>query len=141
MSDERCPASAPLSRQSAWQARPLILIVESHEDSRNLLETLLELSGYEVVVAQNGEEAWLLAERQEPALILMDTHLPGFDALSLMNRLRGHWRLGSVPIIATSCNSAPAFRRAALTAGCNELLVKPIDLDYLERMLKRHLTS
>ena len=71
--------------------------------------------------------------------VFRQTRLPDLDGLVFMRRLRSHWLLGDVPIVATSCNSAPAFRGEALAAGCNELLVKPLDFDHLERTLKKHL--
>lgn len=125
----------------AQPRRPLVLVLESHEDARELLKTLLELSGYEVVQAHDGAQALAMAEHRQPALILMNAQVPGQDGLALMAQLRGHQLLKGVPIIATASNPAPAFRGAALAAGCNELLVKPVPFAYLEGLLKKHLTE
>lgn len=133
------PVEYPLSPQRVRPVKPLILVVENDPDSRDLLKILLELSGYEVAVAGSGEQALSLMESLRPDVVLMETRLPDLDGLAVLRRLRKHWLLGAVPIVAISCNSTPAFRGAALAAGCNELLVKPLDFDSLEHTLKKHL--
>lgn len=139
MRDAYKPVECPLPPLRVSPLRPLILIVENDHDSRDLLKILLELSGYEVAAANNGEQALSLTESLRPDLVLTETRLPDLDGLVFMRRLRSHWLLGDVPIIATSCNSTPTFRGQALAAGCSELLVKPLDFDYLERILRKHL--
>jgi DNA-binding response OmpR family regulator len=127
--------------QRVTLVKPSILVIEDDQDSRELLKILLELSGYEVTTAINGEQALSLLESRRPDLVLMETRLPDFDGLAFMRRLRSHWLLSQVPIVATSCNSTAAFRNEALAAGCNELLVKPLEFNSLERSLKKHLSQ
>jgi len=66
----------PLSRQC-----PLVLVTEDHEDTRQLLSTILGTYGCAVIEAVNGEEAVQLAENSSPDLILMDSTLPRLDGL------------------------------------------------------------
>ena len=69
-------------------ARPLVLIVDDHSDTRELLRSVIESKGYRVVEARDGEEAVRLAECFLPNLILMDTSLPHVDGLMATQRIR-----------------------------------------------------
>lgn len=141
MTEDYKSAKYLFSPQGGTPVKPLILLVEADQDSRDLLKILLELSGYEVTTAINGEQALSLLDSLRPNLVLIETRLPDFDGLAFMRRLRRHWLLSQVPIVATSCNSTAAFRNEALAAGCNELLVKPLDFNSLEHSLKKHLSQ
>ena len=61
--------------------QPTILVVEHHDDTRDMLHTLLEMWGYRVLEAVNGLEAVEAAAREKPQLILMDGRLPFLDGL------------------------------------------------------------
>lgn len=116
---------------------PLVMVAEDHEDTRFLLRTLLELRGLAVVEAEDGEEAVFIAERERPDLILMDGSLPRLDGIAATRRMRGLESLSSVPIVFVSGHAAPQDRRRAHEAGCDEYLVKPLDLDRLDHVLRR----
>jgi CheY-like chemotaxis protein len=65
------------------QAKPLtVLLVEDTEDNRYMMRRLLEMTGYRVVEAMNGEEAVKMAKAESPQLILMDLSLPVIDGLA-----------------------------------------------------------
>jgi two-component system, cell cycle response regulator DivK len=119
--------------------KQLFLLVEDFEDSRFMLRRLLEMAGYRVVEASDGEQAVELAVQKQPALILMDLSLPKLDGLSATRKIREHKRLGNVPIVAVSAHDSPETRTEALAAGCDEYVTKPIDFDQLDRLLKRFL--
>ena len=65
-----------------------VLVVEDTEDNRFMLRRLLEMSGYTVIEARNGEEAVQMARDAEPALILMDLSLPVIDGLAVSAAVR-----------------------------------------------------
>ena len=115
----------------------LFLVVEDFEDSRYMLRQLLELAGYRVVEATDGEEAIELAVTRRPELILMDLSLPKLDGLSATRRIRQQQGLSHVPIVAVSAHDSPGTRTEALAAGCNEYVTKPIDFDQLSLLLHR----
>lgn len=119
----------------------LILVVEDFEDSRFMMRRLLEMAGYSVVEASDGEQAVELAVQERPALILMDLSLPKLDGLAATRTIRQHKTMGKVPIIAVSAHDAPESRIEALEAGCDEYVTKPIDFDQLDRLLKRLLSK
>ena len=121
------------------QEKELFLLVEDFEDSRFMMRRLLEIAGYRVVEASDGEQAVELAVEKHPALILMDLSLPKMDGLAATRQIRQHRELGNTPIIAISAHDSPESRTDALEAGCNEYVTKPIDFDQLGAIVKRFL--
>jgi CheY-like chemotaxis protein len=118
-------------------SQPTILVVEDFEDNRFMMRRLLEMSGYRVLEAINGEEAVQLARKERPHLILMDLSLPQLDGLAATRRIRQHPELRNVPIVAVSAHDTADFHADALAAGCNDYVTKPIDFDQLEALLDR----
>ena len=114
-----------------------VLVVEDFEDNRFMMRRLLEMSGYRVIEAVNGQEAVDKAYSERPDLILMDLSLPHLDGLAATRRIRQYDGLGKVPIVAVSAHDTADFHADALAAGCNEYVTKPIDFDQLERLLSR----
>jgi two-component system, cell cycle response regulator DivK len=119
--------------------KELFLVVEDFEDSRFMMCRLLELQGYAVVEATDGEEAVRLAMQRRPALILMDLSLPKLDGLSATRRIRKQKGFRHIPIVAVSAHEGPESRSEALAAGCDEYMTKPIDFDQLNAVLHRFL--
>ena len=115
----------------------LFLLVEDFEDSRFMMRQLLEMAGYNVVEATDGEEAIELAVAKQPELILMDLSLPKLDGLAATRRIRQQRGLSEVPIVAVSAHDSPGLRIEALAAGCDEYVTKPIDFDQLSSLLSR----
>ncbi|HEY0077102.1 MAG TPA: response regulator [Pyrinomonadaceae bacterium] len=114
-----------------------VMVVEDFEDNRFMMRRLLEMSGYRVVEAINGQEAVEKARRELPDLILMDLSLPLLDGLAATRRIREQEQLKKVPIVAVSAHDTADFHAEALAAGCNEYVTKPIDFDQLESLLSR----
>ncbi|HKS26818.1 MAG TPA: response regulator [Pyrinomonadaceae bacterium] len=114
-----------------------VMVVEDFEDNRFMMRRLLEMSGYRVVEAVNGEQAIEIASRERPHLILMDLSLPLLDGLAATRRIRQNEELKRVPIIAVSAHDTSDFHADALAAGCNDYVTKPIDFEQLEQLLHR----
>lgn len=117
--------------------KKLFLVVEDFEDSRFMMRRLLEMAGYSVVEASDGEQAVELAVQKRPALILMDLSLPKLDGLAATRQIRRQEGVGKVPIVAVSAHDSPESRTEAMEAGCDEYVTKPIDFDRLDELLKR----
>ncbi len=116
-----------------------VLLVEDTEDNRFMMRRLLEMSGYRVVEATNGDEAVKLAETVQPGLILMDLSLPVIDGLAATRLIRKRPQLAKTPIIAVSAHDTSDFLTEALQAGCNSYITKPIDFNELEQLIVREL--
>lgn len=120
---------------------PTVLLVEDTEDNRFMMRRLLEMAGYQVVEAMNGEEAVKLARTATPHLILMDLSLPIIDGLAATRLIRKFPELQSTPIIAVSAHDTSDFQSEAIDAGCNSYVTKPIDFNELEQLIQQLLTS
>lgn len=112
-----------------------VLLVEDTEDNRFMMRRLLEMTGYRVIEALNGEEAVKLAESETPQLILMDLSLPIIDGLAATRLIRKLPQLKSIPIIAVSAHDTSDFQSEAIKAGCNSYISKPIDFSELETLI------
>jgi len=119
--------------------KQVCLLVEDFEDSRFMMRRLLEMAGYGVVEASDGEQAVELAVQEHPALILMDLSLPKLDGLAATRRIRRHEGVAKTPIVAVSAHDSSESRTEALAAGCDEYVTKPIDFDQLNELLQRFL--
>ena len=122
-------------------AEKTVLVVEDFEDNRFMMRRLLEMGGYHVVEAINGQEAIQMAERERPHLILMDLSLPQIDGLAATRLIRQLDGMSAIPIVAISAHDTSDFRNDALAAGCDEYLTKPVDFDRLEGLLKELLSG
>jgi CheY-like chemotaxis protein len=129
------------SEMSRKVERPLVLVVEDHEDTRFMLRYLMENRGCIVVEAGDGESAVRLTETMNPDLILMDSSLPKLDGLTATRRIRQLPTRKGIPIIILSGQALPSFSDQARLAGSSEVLAKPLDLDVLEMLTERHLQS
>ena len=120
------------------QAKPqTVLLVEDTEDNRFMMRRLLEMTGYRVIEAMNGEEAVKLAKAESPSLILMDLSLPVIDGLAATRLIRKLPDLESIPIIAVSAHDTSDFQSEAIQAGCDTYVTKPIDFNELEQLIAK----
>lgn len=117
-----------------------VLIADDHEDTRLMLRTILEMNRFFVLEAADGEAAVQLAESERPDIVLMDFSLPILDGLSALRLIRANKTLSDVPIIFLSGRAEPAPQIAAREAGCNDYLIKPINLDQMVQLIERRLT-
>jgi len=105
--------------------RPQILLVDDEASVTSTLTTFLELSGFDVVVARNGEEALAVLERLSPALIVLDVLMPRLDGRETLRRLRrsGNW----TPVILLTQIGGTPERIMAFQEGADDYLNKPFD--------------
>jgi CheY-like chemotaxis protein len=125
------PVNHAFFQRKRISAAPTILIVEDHDDTREMLGILFKMWGCRVVEACNGIEAVEAASRERPALILMDGSLPFLDGLSATRRIRENPLLDEVRIVALNGWGSPSYNAGALAAGCDDCLVKPLVFEQL----------
>ena len=118
-----------------------ILVVDDELDIRHLLSEALRQPRYRVVTAANGEQAVEVTRMARPHVILMDLNLPVMDGLAATHVIRYYLPLREVPIIAMTAYDLSGMKEAALAAGCNGYIAKPIDLDQLAELLSKILGS
>lgn len=114
-----------------------ILYVEDTENNRILIRRKLEMSGYEVMTAEDAEEGLRMAREQSPDLILMDMSLPGLDGWEATRRLKGKLETQSIPVIALTAHVMDGDREKALEAGCDDYDTKPFDFTRLLAKMKQ----
>ena len=111
------------------QPKATILVVDDEAAVRRVLVMRLQLSGYRVICAEDGEEALELFHRETPDLIVLDVMLPKLDGFAVCRRLRAE---SCVPIIFLSAVDAISERVAGLDLGADDYLPKPFSPKELE---------
>jgi two-component system cell cycle response regulator/two-component system cell cycle response regulator DivK len=117
-----------------------ILIVEDFDDSRSFMKFLLEGLGYKVLEATDGFRAVEVAKRHVPDLILMDMALPLINGVSATKIIRQFKETSQIPIIAVTASGQFIYNQA-MEAGCNDMILKPLDIDKLQPVIERHLAE
>jgi two-component system cell cycle response regulator DivK len=102
-----------------------ILVVEDQEDNRQILRDLLGNAGYEMVEAENGEEALAEVAKQKPDLILMDIQLPIMDGYEATRRIKADPALNAIPVIVVTSYALSGDEGKARDAGCDAYVTKP----------------
>ncbi len=125
----------PEKSENSKNDKRTILVVDDFDDTRLLLRTWLRKKGYQVVEAENGNEAIAKARDIELDLVIMDVEMPELDGLSATRQIRKLKDSTELPILAVSAYGADLFRQQALDAGCNEYMSTPFEPDELERLI------
>jgi two-component system, OmpR family, alkaline phosphatase synthesis response regulator PhoP len=115
----------------------LVLIADDDADIVCFLALNLRLEGFDVVVADNGQDALDTALDARPALILLDTMMPRMDGYEVCSRLRD--QRSDTPVIMLTAKSLDADRAMAFTAGADDWVTKPFDPADLVSKVKDHL--
>jgi two-component system cell cycle response regulator DivK len=105
-----------------------ILVVEDNIDTYKLLHFILEKNGFETFLAMNGRDGVTAAKKQKPDLIIMDMSMPVMDGWTATSLIRKDEQVGVTPLIALTAHALPSDRQRAMDAGCNEYIIKPMDL-------------
>ena len=114
------------------QSRPVILVIEDDPPIRRFLRASLANHDYDVVEAETGKAALMLAPQQPPDLVILDLGLPDMDGLEVIRRLRD-WT--AVPIVIVSARGQEKDKVAGLDAGADDYLTKPFGVgELLARM-------
>lgn len=113
-----------------------VLVAEDYADSRLMMARLLEMSGYRVLEAADGDEAVRIAERECPDVVLMDVQMPVLDGFTATSRIRRIESICRVPVIAVSAQPAGEFAPAAALVGCDRFVSKPVDFDLLLEVVR-----
>lgn len=136
---ETSAAAAPASPAGATGAR--ILVVDNTLANRQLIEILLQPSGFEVVQASNVSAALAIARTRAPDLIISDIHMPGEDGFELLQQVRSDPALRGVPFMFTSATSwNMAEQRKAMQLGADLFMPTPTEPEPLLREIEKLLS-
>jgi DNA-binding response OmpR family regulator len=117
----------------------LVMIADDDADIVRFVALNLRLEGFDVVVADNGQDALDTALDARPALILLDTMMPRMDGYEVCTRLRDQRPEEPIPVIMLTAKSLDADRAMALHAGADDWVTKPFDPADLVSKVKDHL--
>jgi DNA-binding response OmpR family regulator len=119
MTDVSDPGSPAVADQ------PVVLAADDDVDILELITFRLERSGYTVVQAHDGEEAWEAALVRQPDLAVLDVMMPKLDGFELTRRLRAHEATKRMPIILLTARAQDSDVQAGFDAGADDYLRKP----------------
>jgi DNA-binding response OmpR family regulator len=105
-----------------------ILIVDDELDLVSVLRMGLEIEGFEVIEAMDGEEGLRRARNDRPDLMVLDLMLPKMDGYKVCRALKFDERFRNLPIIILSARSGESDRRLALDMGANLFVTKPYEM-------------
>ncbi|MDS3859517.1 response regulator [Thermosynechococcaceae cyanobacterium BACA0444] len=117
-----------------------ILVVDDTQENLEVLSALLELEGYEVRMAINGEMALMGVEAEPPDLILLDIMMPDLDGYEVCQRLKSHPKTKALPIIFISALDDVFDKVKAFQAGAVDYISKPFQAEEVLARVKNQLT-
>lgn len=117
-----------------------VLIID--DDSRNIfaLSAVLKAKGFQTVGVSNMVEAFSVLDNDNPVgIILMDMMMPGMDGYEATSLLKGDARFKNIPIVAVTAQAMAGDKEKSLSAGADDYLSKPVDIDMLMQLLDKYL--
>jgi CheY-like chemotaxis protein len=117
-----------------------ILIAEDNPVNRELLRELLEMQGYEVFEAGNGQEALVMIEQIRPDLLVLDLGMPVLDGFGAIRRIRADPASAKLPVLAATAYAMRGDREKTLEAGFDGYVSKPINPTALRVEIDRLMT-
>ncbi|HEU5173752.1 MAG TPA: response regulator [Gemmatimonadaceae bacterium] len=119
---------------------PPILVVDDNQDNAEIIRQYLEIRGYPITVAHNGDEALVAFEQVKPALVLLDVMMPGRDGWEVCRLMKQHPVLGKhVRVVMVTALDEWEDKREALQTGADDYVEKPFDLPSLAATVQRNL--
>jgi twitching motility two-component system response regulator PilH len=112
-------------------AQKIILVVDDSPTERFFLTDLLKRSGYEVLTAENGDDALAKIRLERPALVVMDVVMPGSSGFQITRELNRDPATQSIPVILCSSKSTETDRIWGLRQGARDYVTKPVDAEVL----------
>ena len=119
--------------QSESNAVQKILVADDEASIRRILETRLKMVGYDVVVAEDGEEAVEVFNKTNPDLVVLDVMMPKMDGYGVTREIR---RTSDVPIIILTALGDVSERISGLELGADDYVIKPFSPKELEARVK-----
>lgn len=121
------------------ESKPRILIVDDESDLVSVLRIGLEVEGFAVIDAADGEEGLRRAQREKPDLMVLDLMLPKLDGYKVCRALKFDERYRSMPIVVLSARSGEPDKKLALDMGADAFVSKPYDMAELVRLIRTKL--
>ncbi len=114
-----------------------VLVADDVKLNRELLKSMLEENNVRVLLAENGQECFEIAQEEEPDIILLDIRMPVLDGFGTLELLKSTASLASIPVVAVTASSNELDK--VLRYGAAEIMNKPVSYHHLTEMLSRYL--
>lgn len=139
VADSTKPESDPYAddlktRESAKTGHRTVLVIDDDPSVLQITQRYLDRSGYNVLLAQNGEMGLEIARQQQPDAITLDLIMPGMDGWMVLNELKRDFQTSDIPIVLVSMLDE---KEAGMTLGASEYLTKPLDRQRLAEVLRK----
>ena len=119
------------------QTKKKILIVDDEKQLVSLVGLHMKMSGYEVLSANDGEEALVIVKEERPDLIILDLMLPKIDGWEVCKRLRAEGSMGNIPVIMLTARSESEDKLKGFECGADDYVTKPFSPRELVARVKR----
>ena len=119
--------------------KQLILTVDDELHILELIRYNLSAAGFDVITAENGEEALNLVQEKHPDLIILDVMLPGVDGLTVCKHIKSEQDTCTIPVILLTARGDEIDRVIGLELGADDYMVKPFGVRELVARVKAHL--
>ncbi|MDA5094828.1 phosphate regulon transcriptional regulator PhoB [Aliiroseovarius sp. KMU-50] len=119
--------------------KPCVLLVEDEPAQREVLRYNLASEGYEVAIAENGDDALIMVDEIMPDLILLDWMLPGVSGIEICRQIKTRKETRSIPVIMLSARSEELDRVRGLETGADDYVVKPFSVSELMARIRTQL--
>ncbi len=118
-----------------------LLVVDDNEMNRDMLSRRLERKGYQVLVAEDGEAALALVEKEPIDLVLLDIMMPGIDGVEVLRRVRQTYSQAQLPVIMATAKADSDDMVEAFDLGANDYVTKPLDFPIVIAKVKKELRT
>ena len=118
--------------------RPRILVIEDEAGIRKFIQRVLE-PDYEVLLSADGAEGLKQARWGKPHLILLDIHMPGFDGLTVLAKLKAHEETRMIPVVIVSVQGDTDVLLECQRGGAVDQIIKPFNVEDLRTVIERQL--
>jgi DNA-binding response OmpR family regulator len=112
-----------------------VLIIEDEIDIQNFASRVLELEGYQVLKASDGEVGMEIIREKPVALVLLDLRLPGRDGWSILREMKHNPELSTIPVVVLTAIAETVQRKRTLRMGAARYLTKPLSAQRLSQTI------
>lgn len=123
------------------QNKKIILVIEDEEDTSLFIKDRLEMEGYQVVTAMNGQEGFDKTREHLPDLILLDVMMPKLNGYQVCRKLKLNPVTQAIPIVMVTAKAQESDIAFGKETGCDDYLTKPFEMDDLLEKIRKHLGS
>lgn len=114
-----------------------ILVIDDERPVRNMFRSVLQQLGHDVIEAEDGDRAAQLIQCEQPALVLLDLHMPKTDGIATLDAIRASDP--NIPVVIVTGDGDWERVRVAMEHGASEYVTKPLDLQELELCVRSNL--